>query len=393
MQLGAVLDTVIGVAFVFFLLALASSAVAEWVATLLKKRAKYLLRTLRDMLDGPATAPVPATKEQPADAEQPTKTARRKVVRAAVRWEQGLHDEALALMTEGRRAGVHADAARTLGFPTDVTPVAAGAQVVPPMLQYVLTHPLVASQAQTRASGEVTRLPSYLSARTVSTVLLDALVPDSTGRTSVGRLRAKIGDADLPEPLKQSLLAVTRRADATIDDARTEIERWYDTTMDRVTGNYKRWTKRWLLVISAVVVLLVHVDALAMAKTLYTDPAVRSSVVALADQNACQDATDARACAEETREDLTKAGLPIGPSPDCRLDVWGAGTTRWNAATCLVGGPADQVHLGTGLLALLGMALSVLAASFGAPFWFDVLTRASNLRNTGRKPDPSTASD
>ena len=107
-----------------------------------------------------------------------------------------------------------------------------------------------------------------------------------------------------------------------------------------------------------------------------------------------------RACADATRRDLTASGLPIGPSSDCRVDVWSTsfrdlpdGIAGKHVAACVTGGPADKVGWGPALLALLGMALSVLAASFGAPFWFDVLTRASNLRNTGRKPDPSTASD
>lgn len=47
---SAVLDTVIGVSFVFFLVALASSAIAEWLANLLRKRAKFLLRGLQAML-------------------------------------------------------------------------------------------------------------------------------------------------------------------------------------------------------------------------------------------------------------------------------------------------------------------------------------------------------
>ena len=59
MQLSAVLDTAIGISFTYFLLSTGCSAVAEGVATMLKKRGKYLLRGLRDMLDSqPAAGPV-----------------------------------------------------------------------------------------------------------------------------------------------------------------------------------------------------------------------------------------------------------------------------------------------------------------------------------------------
>jgi hypothetical protein len=40
---------------------------------------------------------------------------------------------------------------------------------------------------------------------------------------------------------------------------------------------------------------------------------------------------------------------------------------------------------------LLGFLLTGLAASLGAPFWFDVLNRFVNLRNTGKKPDEAPA--
>lgn len=40
---------------------------------------------------------------------------------------------------------------------------------------------------------------------------------------------------------------------------------------------------------------------------------------------------------------------------------------------------------------LLGFLLTALAASLGAPFWFDVLNRFVNLRNTGKKPEEAPA--
>ncbi len=35
----------------------------------------------------------------------------------------------------------------------------------------------------------------------------------------------------------------------------------------------------------------------------------------------------------------------------------------------------------------LGWLVTILAISLGAPFWFDVLNKFMNLRNTGRAPD------
>src|SRR3954468_12911328 len=65
MLASAVLDTVIGVSFVFFLVALASSAIVEWVANLTRKRAKYLLRGVQAML---VDRPAPRTSSSPRDS-------------------------------------------------------------------------------------------------------------------------------------------------------------------------------------------------------------------------------------------------------------------------------------------------------------------------------------
>jgi len=37
-------------------------------------------------------------------------------------------------------------------------------------------------------------------------------------------------------------------------------------------------------------------------------------------------------------------------------------------------------------LKLIGLAATVLAIMMGAPFWFDVLNKISNLRGSGAKP-------
>ena len=83
MTVSTVIDTIIGLSFTFFLLALASSAIGEWVATVTQKRAKYLLRALSEMLDG-------------ADQQDKAKGLQQRLgtIWQSVRDEQALHDRA-----------------------------------------------------------------------------------------------------------------------------------------------------------------------------------------------------------------------------------------------------------------------------------------------------------
>jgi hypothetical protein len=52
-------------------------------------------------------------------------------------------------------------------------------------------------------------------------------------------------------------------------------------------------------------------------------------------------------------------------------------------------GPAES---GWGFwVMLLGWLVTAFAVSFGAPFWFDALSKLGSPRNSGTKPQPSQA--
>ena len=42
---------------------------------------------------------------------------------------------------------------------------------------------------------------------------------------------------------------------------------------------------------------------------------------------------------------------------------------------------------------ILGLAVTILAVMLGAPFWFDLLNKVTNLRGTGGKPASSSGND
>jgi hypothetical protein len=342
MPVSAVVDTVIGLSFAFFVLSLAASAIAEWVATVLKKRSKYLLRGLRAMLEG--------TPEDPDGAATRFWTA--------VSAERTITKDALRVL-DGTRPSA-----------ADGTPLAR-----------LLRHPLIAAQAQRRAGGSVTRPPSYLAASTVAAAVLDEFVGDDPRAMLEGRVAANA----LPEPLSTTLTALARQADGSVAAFASGVESWYDAQMARVSGYYKRWIKRWILVIAAALVLVMHIDALSMAGTLWRDPEVRQAVVALASPSSCDaqknDQQAYIACLNTEAAGLRSAGLSVGPPAGCAFTDPGACLLPQRPAPYT---PRDVVAVVAGLL------LSVLAASLGAPFWFQVLTRLASLRNTGDKPAPGS---
>ncbi|MBD2103644.1 hypothetical protein [Leptolyngbya sp. FACHB-261] len=153
-----------------------------------------------------------------------------------------------------------------------------------------------------------------------------------------------------------------------------EIEQWYDAFMQRLSGRYKR-NMRWLtFLIGLVLSVLFNLDSLAITFQLWRQPTLRAEVIARAQQEVNLPTTTPET-AEAQLQELQALDLPLGwpnegsVSPDPRVPTAPRG---W-------------------LYKFLGWLITGFAASQGAPFWFELLGRVVNVRNTGRKPDsPST---
>lgn len=364
-----VVGTVVGLAFVFFLVSVAASTVVESIANLMTKRAKYLLRGLREMLepstDPAATASIgalarlaPNRGERKSENEQYAQalTSNPAKVRAAAA-AQGATDPRDAVDREAADGEAAGDPDQTKN---------------PITVASVMGHPLIQPFKQTRASGQVTRNPSYLPARTVADVLLSFLVPDASGKTSLDEIRTSI-DALPPTPLRSALQALAMTAEGDVTRFRAALENWYDAQMDRLSGSYKRWAKRWIIVFTLVVAGFLHIDAVGIGEALWTKEPVRQAVIAAATNDTLCDSADPvdkrRQCLQQELTAVQADGLPVG------LPYWTEATKR----------PSGWGWLTT----LLGILVTTGAASLGAPFWFDVITRVAPLRNTGTKPAAS----
>ncbi|GLC27805.1 hypothetical protein [Roseisolibacter agri] len=85
-----------------------------------------------------------------------------------------------------------------------------------------------------------------------------------------------------------------------------------------------------------------------------------------------------------TLDSLNMLGVPLGWPPlpravRARIDA----DTSWKPRALLVA----TYRAGDVLLSLPGLALTTLAVSLGAPFWFDMLNKVINIRAAGRAPE------
>src|SRR4029079_13787147 len=78
---------------------------------------------------------------------------------------------------------------------------------------------------------------------------------------------------------KQALLALVQDAEGKIEVLKTKLAGWFDAAMERVSGQYKRWSQRWLFVFGLIVAVSTGVDAIHVARVLWTNDELRLKVV------------------------------------------------------------------------------------------------------------------
>ena len=204
--------------------------------------------------------------------------------------------------------------------------------------------------------------PSYLSAKAFADAVAEMIVKAKHATTTADELY----DA-LPPTLRDRLQPIVSEVKSDATAIKAGLESWFDDTMARLEGSYKRWAQIWLFVVALALVIGANASAYRMADVLYRDPAVRAAVTqsatatATAGQSAdSQSITDNLDKVADTVSSLDSLGLPVG---------W----HHWNKP-------------GGTWATILGWLVTALLVMLGAPFWFGVLTKLVSLRSTGERP-------
>jgi hypothetical protein len=330
------------------------------------------------MLDGPESASTgpdgkPAKDQLHGDSKDPTKTQTAKQnLRAAITTAP---------------ATAPAPAAGQAAAP-------AAAAVRLSLTLALFDHPLIKAQQSRRVrpskQGGTLRNPQYLSSKIFLRALVDTLLPDAVDPNTTPpptdsvlvQLHKAVYGLPCDPPLKRSLLALITQAEGDLSKFEASVENWYDAQMARISGWYKRWSRVILGGVGLIVAVLVNIDTVQVAHGLYVDAPVRQAVVSAADAGTlCQGKDTAAArqdCAKQELATLNSEGLPIGYSHGCAPLSHPARCFAWSATT--------KLHWWDSLLRALGWAITAFAVSFGAPFWFDALSKLGSLRNAGPKP-------
>lgn len=169
-----------------------------------------------------------------------------------------------------------------------------------------------------------------------------------------------------------------------IPEARKKLEDWFDTSMERIGGAYKRKTQRWMFLWAALFTLLFNVDTLTITRELMNNSKLRSVLVASAEETVKQPVVTNNPTAGSNtvaaiEKKIADLNLPIGWPPLLKTN---------GLSLCNI---TDESWLrqgeGSWIMKVFGILVTVCALSFGAPFWFDLLGKLVNLRAAGKKPE------
>lgn len=310
-------------------------------------------------------------------------------------------------------------------------------------------HPAIKYLAENRVFDK----PSYLGTDTFTQTLVHLLRGEKYTNAenqmeAIGRKLeeefAKIAPEQNPFIAKDTLEQLNNLfidAQGDIDRFKNNIAQWYDETMERVTGWYKRQAQWVLLGIGFAIAIVGNVDTVKLYHILANNRPAREQMV----QMAIKSQEKYTAAISTIRSDTvsTKDSVYINKlitTGDSVLDktygllqsdIQNAGNVlgmgwynsakykQFDSTKKLIArfpdsiaraSASDKIKLSHQLDSMVvlnkkldgeiydrfslssipGWLLTALALSLGAPFWFDLLNKLIKLRATGKKPEPAT---
>jgi hypothetical protein len=239
--------------------ALAAAQVASDAANTLAEQAEKVRQAADQAVAGAGAADMLAATKVAQDAANQEAAAKAQKIDAKAKLAAATAEKAAA---DSNLAQVKTDAEAAKAAETEAQTAQAKAKEDP--------KNVVLQTAATTARQKANEAADKL-APSASSLLADA-------RDKVAGVQIDV----VPPELKTALLALMDTAGTNLSKAQGNLEQWFNDSMDRVSGVYKRKSQAFVMIIAVIVTLLANVDTLQVADSLSHDKAVRDSLVAAA---------------------------------------------------------------------------------------------------------------
>jgi multisubunit Na+/H+ antiporter MnhF subunit len=215
------------------------------------------------------------------------------------------------------------------------------------------------------------------------------------------RIEHALAELEQSSPVTRTLKRLWAATDGKVDEFRTDLERYLDADLRRLSGYYRRSIRSLMITLALLLAVLGGIDAVALSQSIWRNPEARAALLQRADQLADTPADAADAMVLQTLRERCRADQPVpdegtpfdtkekadadfAERRDCVADSIDELTGANALENALWSDPAGWAREWTSRPAghALGTLLAALALMLGAPFWFDVIRRLTGLRKT-----------
>jgi hypothetical protein len=312
-----------------------------------------------------------------------------------------------------------------------------------------------ALQAAEQAAQQTAQLAAQLSAR------VGAAPPDGVAAAQAAAAKAvaaaelaalrlaaqKLASNDSTKKVGIPVLSMIGTAGTDLDHLKTNVEDWFNSAMDRVSGWYKYRTQKMLFCIGLILAIALNANTIVIVQQLSKNPTLRESIVAAAQSAAAKEKKteqgnkpdpaknpDQAATPDQLNkanqkteqgnkpEQIKKPDQANNPDPAKKSELPnkldqpsnpGQGNNPNQGASSDIStnlkGLSEQINKIEGLgvplgwtkqdtsalgnpTTYLGWLLTAIAVSLGAPFWFDILNKFMIVRSTVKPGEKSHTS-
>lgn len=280
-------------------------------------------------------------------------------------------------------------------------------------------HPLIKYLGENKIHSK----PSYLSSKNFSKVLVDLLRGEDAqpGQNFAANIQKALdsestqwGGTKINKETLTYLRSMWADAEGNVEKFKAKLEQWYDDTMDRVSGWYKKEIQVILFAIGFSLAIIFNIDTIAIVKKLSHDPKLATQLANNASaymqthkdlgeqlqENAAKHTADT---ASKNTDSATTAQLDsisryvvvqsnkLIDSADAMIqnDIRSSNELMGMGWKCRDPKHADELSIAGNFhwWSIIGWFVTALAISLGAPFWFDLLSKLMKVRGSGETTD------
>ncbi|MFS2318344.1 hypothetical protein RMQ97_10425 [Maricaulis sp. D1M11] len=231
---------------------------------------------------------------------------------------------------------------------------------------------------------------------------------DQAASQTLNNLRNIKTDTVLGAMIRQEMATLSTRTADGLNEAIDKIEDIYDRAIVRIQGEYQRLIRVWTLGMGFALAVILNANTIDIAQSLWADKTLREGLLvqaqafAEADSEYLSDRPIDAQSVDRAMERMERFSDELGTFP---LTGLGGIASQWCGGrvpdpsghdyvrpgvfmTLFCDETAEEPHDSRSiwwiiLRQIIGLSLTGIALSLGAPFWFDLLRKIMNLRSGG----------